>query len=293
MTKRKIETLETSRIGNSSPARHVIPLVNNPKKKPKQSNTEKKPQGTQLKWWFMTWNNYPENGAEIIETLLGPLAKKYLFQEEVGDKNGVPHLQGNFQLYKKMRWSEFRLPNTIHWEKTDNIKAAFKYCGKEFTRTGKQYSKGMPKTIRFDFTVDTLHPWQKTIYDMISVECMDNRTINWYWERDGDIGKSQFVKFCCHNLNAIALTYGKASDLMNMIFNADMDATNIIFIDIPRVGGNRVSYTALENIKNGMCVNTKFETGMKIFNAPHVVIFANEPPDMTFLSADRWNIVEL
>ena len=43
-----------------------------------------------------------------------------------------------------------------------------------------------------------------------------------------------------------------------------------------------------------MICNTKYETGVKIFNSPHIICFANFPPDnLEQLSADRWIITNL
>ena len=64
--------------------------------------------------------------------------------------------------------------------------------------------------------------------------------------------------------------------------------------DIPRANRGHISYASLECIKNGMVCNTKYETGVKIFNSPHVFIFANFPPDDEGqLSEDRWHIMKL
>ena len=84
---------------------------------------------------------------------------------------------------------------------------------------------------------------------------------------------------------------GKYTDIMNLVFNQDMDNTNAVFFDIPRSHKGSISYASLESIKNGMVCNTKYETGTKIFNSPHLFIFANFPPEkMEDLSEDRWII---
>lgn len=73
-----------------------------------------------------------------------------------------------------------------------------------------------------------------------------------------------------------------------------MNVCNCIIFDIPRNHGGNISYDTLECIKNGMVCNTKYETGVKLFNPPHVIVFANElPSDTEKLSADRWIIKEL
>jgi hypothetical protein len=81
---------------------------------------------------------------------------------------------------------------------------------------------------------------------------------------------------------------------MNLVFNQDMDACRGVFFDIPRSNRGNISYASLECIKNGMVCNTKYETGVKVFNSPHIFIFANfEPEEPDKLSADRWIITEL
>lgn len=80
---------------------------------------------------------------------------------------------------------------------------------------------------------------------------------------------------------------------MNIIFNADMDNCNCVMIDIPRINKDCISYASLESIKNGLICNTKYETGSKVFNSPHLIIFANSPPNECKLSKDRWKITNL
>ena len=73
-----------------------------------------------------------------------------------------------------------------------------------------------------------------------------------------------------------------------------MDECDCVMFDIPRAHGGSISYSSLESIKNGMVCNTKYETGVKVFNSPHVIIFANFPPDKPeLLSDDRWNVVNI
>jgi len=67
----------------------------------------------------------------------------------------------------------------------------------------------------------------------------------------------------------------------------------IIIFDVPRTNSNHVSYQAIEQIKNGKFFSPKYESGMCRFNKPHIVIFANEPPNTSMLSEDRWIIREL
>lgn len=54
-----------------------------------------------------------------------------------------------------------------------------------------------------------------------------------------------------------------------------------------------VNYGALESSKNGHVFSGKYESGSKAFNKPHVICFANAPPDLESMSKDRWNVVHI
>lgn len=263
---KKIGTDRQGKIGNTEQS------------SPKQCN--------RLKTWFMTWNNYPLDGVRLIESTMRPLCESYVFQEEKGE-SGTPHLQGNFTLKKPMRYTEFKLPNTIHWEKTRNTDKANEYCSKDNTREGKTYK--YPEEIK---TITSLYVWQVQAKCML-LEEPDDRRIYWFYDKQGKIGKSQFVKFMVLKHDAIFVNSGAEKDIHNIIFKSDMDTCKMILIDIPRAQGNTVNYTAIEAIKNGLICNTKYETGFKAFNSPHVAIFSNSLPDVYEVTLDRWKIYEI
>lgn len=253
------------------------------------TNSSPSKRTNQLKMWFFTFNNYDgDKDISLLETRFKEICVKYVFQEEAGE-NETPHLQGNIWLKKAMRYSEFNLSTSIHWEKTRNESAALEYCQKEQTRFGRTFSFGFPKPIKI---LSELKPWQKKIEDLFFTE-PNGRTLHWYWESVGRIGKSQFCKYMFVKHKAIVIQGGKLSDIMNIIFNINMDETKMILIDIPRNNGNKLSYSAVECILNGMITNTKYETGFKVFNPPHVVVFSNEEPEKCKLSEDRWNIISI
>jgi len=86
---------------------------------------------------------------------------------------------------------------------------------------------------------------------------------------------------------------GKYSDVCNVIFKTDMFKCRAMCIDMPRSKGLEVSYAALEAIKDGMISNTKYQTGSKLFNPPHVFVFSNYAPDRTQFSSDRLNVINI
>lgn len=239
---------------------------------------------------FFTFNNYNSSNIEELLQVFNKYCKLYVFQEETGE-SGTRHLQGVISCHNKMRDTEFKLPKEIHWESVIDLDSACKYCCKEETRTGKVYTKGY--TIPYRFKLETLRPWQQKLSDYLLNTEPDDRTIFWIYESTGNIGKSKFCKHMVCNHNATVADKGKYADIINLVFNIDMDKTRIMLFDIPRSTGNKVSYNAIEAIKNGLICNTKFETGVKAFASPHIVVFANMEPDCSQLSEDRWNIINL
>jgi hypothetical protein len=134
------------------------------------------------------------------------------------------------------------------------------------------------------------YDWQRRLYEYIKGE-PDDRTIYWCWSNNGGVGKSQFCKYLAYHDNAVICGKGAYGDIVNIIFNANMDESNLVVFDLPRNNGNKISYSALESIKNGLVCNTKYETGNKIFNAPHIIVFANKEPELDKMSEDRFIVI--
>lgn len=253
-----------------------------------------KKQSTQYLSLCFTYNNYPIGAIETIETTFRQFkkTKKFVFQEEVCPKTGTPHLQGAIWFASKTRHEELKLDKKVHWEKMRNSDASEKYCQKSETSLAgsKPHVYGFPKPLKI---IEALYPWQKEIEDLFKTE-PDDRKVYWFWEEFGNVGKSAFVKYMVVKHGCLFCDGGKKSDLINLVFNNDMDNCKCIIWDIPRSAKGHVSYSTLESIKNGLICNTKYETGVKAFNAPHIFVFANFPPDdVSQLSADRWVIKQI
>lgn len=67
----------------------------------------------------------------------------------------------------------------------------------------------------------------------------------------------------------------------------------IVIWDVPRYSLDYINYAAMEEVKNGCFASTKYESGMCVFRNPHVVVFANAPPDYAKMSKDRWCVFRI
>lgn len=240
---------------------------------------------TQKLYYSFTVHNY-EQHYEILLKQLMDISNKGILGKEICPTTGNKHLQGWIALKKRMRITEFKLCIKPHFEASrGNEEQNIKYCSKE----NNFITWGLPKPIK---TISSLYDWQQKILDIYLTE-PDDRTIYWFWEETGNIGKTAFIKFMVVHHKILFCNGGKYSDIINLVFNQNMDTCNAVMFDIPRCHNNKISYASLESIKNGMVCNTKYETGTKIFNPPHVFIFANFAPDENELSIDRWVITKL
>lgn len=241
---------------------------------------------------FFTWNNYTEEHIEhLLESFRRLGAIKWKFQEEIAPTTGTPHLQGMVMFPREKRSTEWDKASLGHWEALKQTDGSYQ-C-KEETRkpNGRQWSYGFPKQVKI---IEQLYPCQKKIEEIYLTEPND-RNVYWFWESNGNVGKSAFVKYMVVKYGCLFCDGGRKADLVNLVFNANMDDTRCIIWDIPRANRNKISYSTIEAIKNGLICNTKYETGVKAFNPVHIFIFANFPPDMNedTLSEDRWIITEL
>lgn len=237
--------------------------------------------------WCFTLNNYTKEHIHTISSNSSNYS--YIFQEETGE-NGTPHLQGYIDFKKKVRPKNIFDIITIHWEKCRNIKKSIEYCHKLETRTGEIYSN-FYKPLKL-IKPSQFYKWQKKIIKKIGEE-PDDRHIYWYWEATGGVGKTAFQKYLCATYNCLMLS-GKATDMkFGVVSYIKLNgfAPDIIVINIPRsVDINFLSFTGIEEVKDGLFFSPKYESGMCSYNRPHMFIFSNEKPDKGKLSLDKWRV---
>ncbi len=238
--------------------------------------------------WVFTWNNFTRKNIIDLEKLNNC---QYLFQPEIG-LNGTPHLQGCL-LFKSLKSFDQlkRMFPEPHFESMKYKREALEYCTKLETKSGPIHTNILQYKEIYDMLNDyTPYKWQQDIINIVSGD-PDPRKIHWFWEPKGNVGKTILCKHLILKYQAI-LVNGKCRDAHYAIATCLKEGnpvTTVIF-DIPRSSFGRLSYPALESIKNGLFFSTKYESGQCVFNIPHVIVFANAEPDKSMLSEDRWDI---
>ncbi len=260
-----------------------------------QPNTEEstsKERNERARHWFLTWNNHTEESIRILRRIKG--LQKYIIQEETGIE-GTPHLQGVMSFKDAKKWTTLRKHAPIYWKPAKNLLACKLYCSKLETRTGHQWTKGysIPNVVNDPLANKKPYKWQQSIIDKVH-EAPDDRTIHWIWSVAGNKGKSTLCKHLVLKHDAIVIG-GKWRDAYYAIAKRieNKQTVDLILFDLPKSQGNKISYTAIEGIKNGLFFSPKYESGMCSFNPPHIFIFANEAPEKAQLSNDRWVIKQI
>lgn len=233
-------------------------------------------------------NNYTTDELCHLNDTLRQICKKAKYGLEVGEE-GTPHVQGFISLKVKERYTGLhKYPGLerASFRPVRNETACEAYCEKD----GLVFSHGYPEKIEHYCMFNT---WQQHILDEVRTK-PDRRLINWFWSDKGKFGKTALIRYLVDKCNAQFASGGKYTDVMNLVYHTDMDKCRCIVFVLPREHKNHISYSALEAVKDGLVCNMKsFKNGSKIFNSPHVFVFANYPPDISLLSTDRWNIIQL
>lgn len=220
----------------------------------------------------------------------------YSLNPEKCPKTERNHLQGYWEFKNARYFSALqkRFPG-IHLEKAKSKEAALDYCMKSETRNGETFTNVRPK-VKDPLDGKTLKPWQKDVVNLMKTE-PDERTVYWYYDENGNNGKTTLAKHLCINYEGSVLYMtGKAADCKYGVTKFLEEKTNnlkMAIFDFARSQETYISYQAIEEIKNGIFYNTKYEAKMITYDCPHIVIFANFMPDKSKLSEDRWNIIAI
>jgi len=248
------------------------------------------------RWCFTLKADYTDNTDDskvvvpivpkTLYDILSNFCKVFYFQLELS-RGGYKHYQGCFSLVAKHRLSEVKNIigfESVHLERVKNWQASIRYCQKEATRIGIPYNHNSS----FIKTIQTLRPWQEFALSLLSIE-PDDRKVFWLYDTVGNMGKTAFCKYMAAKKGAIILGNGSFS---NLAFALGDNPTVVLF-NLTRSIEGVVNYAAIESIKDGLMFSGKYESKMKLFNSPHVMIFANFRPNLSALSEDRWILVDL
>lgn len=136
-------------------------------------------------------------------------------------------------------------------------------------------------------TAHPLRSWQQKLYGELILPAED-RKIVFIVDTIGAAGKSWFAHYYCNlHDNGMVLLPGKKAD-MTYALRCDI---KVLFVDAPRSKqGEFIQYDFLEDVKNGFVFSSKYESRCKTLDKCHVVVNMNEMPEMTKLSADRYDI---
>ena len=135
-----------------------------------------------------------------------------------------------------------------------------------------------------------LHEWQQELLEKLNAS-PDDRTIHFVVDQTGNNGKTWFAHwYASKNTNCQVLCPGKRADMAYML-RTDI---RVLILDAPRSKqGEFIQYDFLEDVKNGYVFSPKYESSVKTLDNIHLVVLMNEPPDLTKLSFDRFDITYL
>lgn len=248
--------------------------------------------------WIFVINNYTN---EMFDTLTRTFKEKkwiYVMGKEVGEK-GTPHIQGYLEAKNAIRFNTLKkMMPTAHIEKAKGTREDnLTYCSKE-----GQAERTIPKSLKeqYDEYMQTIykdikwHDWQQNVLDLLKTKA-NRRTIHWFWETKGNVGKSFITAYIEWKYKCIIIN-GKQADIFNGIktyLDTEKTFPEVVIVDIPRTNEKYVCYSTIEKIKDGIMYSGKYEGGTIRLLPVHMIIFANFPPIESNISEDRWNITEL
>lgn len=242
----------------------------------------------QLYNWCFTIKHYGEpNESKMLWNTLRDVCKKFVFQLEKGEgENEYLHYQGVMSLERKEYFATVKnlLGEEAHIEGVRNWHAAVNYCSKVETRVDGPWDQDY----RWLNLIKILRPWQQDIVDLIATE-PDDRTIYWIWSKPGKNGKTVFTKYLVANHRVCAFSNASSKDIA---YALPSDPRTVVF-NLPRSQENYFNYAALEQVKDGLMFSCKYKSRTLVFNSPHVIVFANWPPNLEELSVDRWKVINI
>ncbi len=149
----------------------------------------------------------------------------------------------------------------------------------------RYYKARQSRAAAGDVDMDIPRVWQADVLRYVARD-PHPRQILWIVDENGNTGKTHLAKHLVKHKGAFYCTGGKKEDSKYAY-----QGERIACFDFARDSREYVQYSLLEEFKNGIYFSSKYESAMRHFPQPHVLVFANFEPDYDKLSADRWLVM--
>ncbi len=251
--------------------------------------------GRRTRKWSYTLNNPSD---EILDEWRGGVflctARHHVAQLESGAA-GTPHIQGFVNWKNPKTFSATKtLLREAHIERSrGSLDDNYAYCTKRTGRLEGPWEHGFP---RARVLPTGLHPWQTQATELVRAVPND-RTIFWLWEPEGGVGKSVLQHIWYRDFNAILVGFNardaKCAIKLAWFVDGCLPPHPIVMLNLPRDAQSPALWPVLEGIKDGMFFSGKYKSSMVVMPLCHVVVFANEPPQHSLLSADKLTVFRI
>lgn len=271
-----------------------------------------------LKFWSLTvaCNHAPLPTVARMKEILTEFAKQWCFQQEQGLHAGKHHYQVRLILEEPQMTETLltvfecrsmdRKDLTFAPESNKSLeqgglsfyvmKDESKVDGPWYDPTYSPKRKHVYEGKDLEQIKTARYPFQQYIISMLEEE-PDDRTMVWWYNRSGCGGKSKLMKYLRVTTNSCArIGLGSATQVKTSVI--EKGAYRTYMVDLPRVRGSderqQELFSALEEIKNGWVESPMYGKHSELLmEPPHIHIFSNELPNLSYASMDRWRIYEI
>ena len=181
------------------------------------------------------------------------------------------------------------------WVASQESKPTLKDVWDVFPTLAARYRSAVLECIDFfgkgpELVDGPLRLWQQRLNGIVSHES-DSRKVIFVVDPEGNKGKSWLVSYWLSKRSDCQfMSIAKRDDLAYAVNTS----TSLFVFDIPRGNMQFVQYGIFEQLKNRLVFSNKYMSQTKILETtPHVIVFCNEPPNMTALSQDRYKIIDI
>lgn len=255
-----------------------------------------------LKTWDLTLFKDSVTEHDIARELR-KIASQWAFQKEACPTTGREHWQIRASLNKKSTkvgiisdLRETALEGArVSATATRNSKR-FDYVLKKQTRVAGPWLDTDPDPEQIDEEIRNNQPrgWQEECIQYAEAKPKP-RKIRVYVDRNGGSGKTWLKKYMRWKTKACVVPhFEKPEDMAQMVMCKPV--ANTYVVDIPRSITDRQKrgiWQGIESIKDGYCYDKRHKFRDRVFATPNIIVFTNQMPELTALSGDRWDIIDI